>query len=132
MNKLRGILVRLLATFVTYSLGVVTGSAIFAPELPLWKSAALAGCGATLDVVYRLAQAGRDGVWTDDEVDVAFGTTHGEAIKTARKVRSKAVTKAVDVYVASEKKADHAEIVRVMDTVRVMDNLSLPDDGDDS
>jgi len=123
MNKLYGILVRLSATFVTAALGIVSGAAIFAPELELWKSAALAGCVSTFDAVRKLASSLRDGDLTDDEVDAAFGTPREKAIKAARKVRSKAVTKAVDTYVVAEKKADAAAVIAVLDAPPV------PDDG---
>lgn len=74
MNKLRDILIRLFATFITYAVGVIAGSQWLAPDLELWKTMGMAGCGASINVIYRLAQAGRDGIWTNEEVDAAFDT----------------------------------------------------------
>jgi len=123
MNKLYGILIRLVATFVAAALAIVSGAAMVAPELALWQSAVLAGCVSTFDAVRKLASSLRDGDLTDDEVDAAFGTPREKAIKAARKVRSKAVTKAVDTYVVAEKKADAAAVIAVLDAPPV------PDDG---
>ena len=82
MNKLTSILQRLSALFVTNALAIITGSAIIAPELEVWKSACLAGAVSVFKVVESLAKASVDGVLTKDEIDLAFGST---ASKIARK-----------------------------------------------
>lgn len=82
MNKLTSILQRLSALFVTNALAIITGSAIIAPELEVWKSACLAGAVSVFKVVESLAKASVDGVLTKDEIDMAFGSTPA---KIARK-----------------------------------------------
>ena len=64
---------RIFALFLSSSLAIVTGAAIFAPELELWKTAALAGFAAVANVVEKLARAGVDGSLTRNEISKAFG-----------------------------------------------------------
>ena len=77
MNKAKDIAGRIVALFLTNALGVVTGAAVIAPDLEVWKSA-------------LIAKASIDGVLTKDEIDAAFGASPK---KIAAKKVSKAVTK---------------------------------------
>ena len=43
MNKAKDIAGRIVALFLTNALGVVTGAAVIAPDLEVWKSALIAG-----------------------------------------------------------------------------------------
>jgi hypothetical protein len=86
MNKVQDVLGRILALFLTNALGVVTGAAVIAPELEIWKSAALAGAVSVFKVVESLAKASIDGNLTKDEIDAAFGATPQ---KIARKKAAK-------------------------------------------
>ena len=43
MNKAKDVAGRIVALFLTNALGVVTGAAIIAPDLEVWKSACIAG-----------------------------------------------------------------------------------------
>jgi len=70
---LKDVFGRIVALFLVSALGIVTGAAMIAPELELWKSAILAGFSATASVVQKLAQASLDGKLTAEEVDDAFG-----------------------------------------------------------
>lgn len=72
MNKFKDIGGRIAALFVSSALGIITGSAIIAPELEVWKSAALAGFVAVAGVVEKLAKASLDGKLTMSEIDDAF------------------------------------------------------------
>lgn len=72
MNKFKDIGGRIAALFVSSALGIITGSAIIAPELEVWKSAALAGFVAVAGVVEKLAKASLDGKLTMAEIDDAF------------------------------------------------------------
>jgi hypothetical protein len=69
---------RLVALFVSSSLGIITGSSVidaFAKDIsvPLWYKALQAGGAAVALVVYDLSKALGDGKLTKDEVDAAFG-----------------------------------------------------------
>ena len=69
---------RLVALFVSSSLGIITGSSVidaFAKHIsvPLWYKALQAGGAAVALVVYDLSKALSDGKLTKDEVDAAFG-----------------------------------------------------------
>jgi hypothetical protein len=75
MNKVKDIAGRIVALFLTNALGVVTGAALIAPELEIWKSALIAGAVSIFKVTEQLAKASIDGVLTKDEIDVAFGAT---------------------------------------------------------
>ena len=72
MNKFKDIGGRIAALFVSSALGIITGSAIIAPELEVWKSAALAGFVAVAGVVEKLAKASIDGKLSKEEIDNAF------------------------------------------------------------
>jgi hypothetical protein len=75
MNKAKDIAGRIVALFLTNALGVVTGAAVIAPDLEVWKSALIAGAVSIFKVVEGLAKASIDGVLTKDEIDSAFGAT---------------------------------------------------------
>jgi len=64
---------RMIALFLTSAAGVITGAAVFAPEVTVAKSCLLAGCAACVQVLQKLASASLDGNLTKDEVDAAFG-----------------------------------------------------------
>jgi hypothetical protein len=69
---------RLVALFVSSSLGIITGSSVidaFAKDIsvPLWYKALQAGGAAVALVVYDLSKALGDGKLTKEEVDAAFG-----------------------------------------------------------
>ena len=81
MNKVRDVLGRIVALFLTNALGVVTGAAVIAPELQIWKSALLAGAVSVFKVVESLARASVDGTLTKDEIDAAFGATPAKIAK---------------------------------------------------
>lgn len=66
---------RMTAMFVMSAVGVISGAAVFAPEVSVLKAALLAGCGACVQVIQRLASAAVDGSLSADEVAKAFGST---------------------------------------------------------
>jgi hypothetical protein len=72
MKKAQDIFGRIVAVFLTSALGIVSGAAILAPEISVWKSAMLAGFAAVADVVQRLAKASLDGSLTFAEINEAF------------------------------------------------------------
>jgi hypothetical protein len=84
MGKVKDIGGRIAALFVSSALGIITGSAIIAPELEVWKSAALAGFVAVAGVVQKLAMASIDGELTKEEIDDAFAL-RDSARKSKRK-----------------------------------------------
>lgn len=73
MKLAKDIAGRMLALFIASATGVITGSAVFAPELEVWKSCALAGASAVAMVAQRLATAALDGSINVEEVNNAFG-----------------------------------------------------------
>lgn len=73
MKKAQEIAQRIIALFLSSALAIVGGSAIIAPELDLWKSAALSGLAATFQVIQKLATSAIDGQLTKTEIDAAFG-----------------------------------------------------------
>jgi hypothetical protein len=73
MKKLQDVAGRIVAVFLSSALAIVGGSAILAPELSVFKAAALAGFAATAAVIQRLASASLDGNLTMDEINDAFG-----------------------------------------------------------
>jgi hypothetical protein len=81
MKKMQDIAGRILALFLTNALGVVTGAAVIAPELEIWKSALLAGAVSVFKVVESLARASVDGTLTRDEIDAAFGASPAKIAK---------------------------------------------------
>ena len=64
---------RMVALFLVSATGVITGAAVFAPDLSIAKSCLLAGASAVVQVLQKLASASMDGKLTQDEVDEAFG-----------------------------------------------------------
>ena len=88
MKKAQDVAGRIIALFLTNALGVITGASVIAPELELWKAAALAGAVSVFKVVESLARASVDGKLTMDEIDAAFGATPAKiaAKKVAKKV----------------------------------------------
>lgn len=70
---LKDVAFRMAAMFVMSAAGVITGAAIFAPEVSVLKAALLAGCGACVQVAHRLATAAVDGSLSAEEVSQAFG-----------------------------------------------------------
>jgi cytoskeletal protein CcmA (bactofilin family) len=85
MKKVQDVAGRVIALFLTNALGVVTGAAIIAPDLEIWKSACIAGAVSVFKVAETLAKASIDGELTMDEIDAAFGATPA---KIARKKAS--------------------------------------------
>jgi hypothetical protein len=87
MKKIQDIGGRIVALFLTNALGVITGAAVIAPEMEIWKSAAIAGAVSVFKVVESLARASVDGTLTKDEIDAAFGATPAKiaAKKAAKK-----------------------------------------------
>ena len=75
MKKVQDVAGRIVALFLTNALGVITGASVIAPELEIWKAAALAGAVSVFKVVESLARASVDGKLTADEIDAAFGAT---------------------------------------------------------
>jgi hypothetical protein len=75
MKKAQDVAGRIIALFLTNALGVITGASVIAPELEIWKAAALAGAVSVFKVVESLARASVDGTLTKDEIDAAFGAT---------------------------------------------------------
>lgn len=73
MKKAQAVAQRIVALFLTNALGVVTGAAVIAPELEIWKAAALAGAVSVFKVIESLAKASIDGNLTFAEIDAAFG-----------------------------------------------------------
>ncbi len=86
MQKVQDITGRIIALFLTNALGVVTGAAIIAPDLEIWKSACIAGAVSVFKVAESLAKASIDGTLTKEEIDAAFGATPA-------KIAAKKVTK---------------------------------------
>jgi alpha-beta hydrolase superfamily lysophospholipase len=75
MKKVQDIGGRIVALFLTNALGVITGAAVIAPDLEVWKSACIAGAVSVFKVVESLAKASIDGTLNKDEIDAAFGAT---------------------------------------------------------
>jgi len=73
MKKFQDVAGRIVAVFLSSALAIVGGSAVIAPELPIYKSAILAGFAAVATVVQRLAQASLDGNLSMEEINDAFG-----------------------------------------------------------
>ena len=87
MKKVQDVTGRIIALFLTNALGVITGASVIAPELEIWKAAALAGAVSVFKVAESLAKASIDGVLTKDEIDAAFGATPAKI--AAKKVAKK-------------------------------------------
>jgi hypothetical protein len=73
MKKFQDVAGRIVAVFLSSALAIVGGSAVIAPELPIYKSAILAGFAAVATVVQKLAQASLDGSLSMEEINDAFG-----------------------------------------------------------
>ena len=78
MKIVKQIAGRMAALFVMSATGVITGAAVFAPEISLFKAALLAGCGACVQVVHRLSSLAVDGSLTAEDVAAAFGAKPGK------------------------------------------------------
>jgi hypothetical protein len=73
MKKFQDVAGRIVAVFLSSALAIIGGSAVIAPELPIYKSAILAGFAAVATVVQKLAQASLDGNLSMEEINDAFG-----------------------------------------------------------
>lgn len=73
LSILKDVFGRMIALFITSAAGVVTGAAVFAPDVSVATSCLLAGSAAVVQVLQKLAAASLDGNLTKDEVDAAFG-----------------------------------------------------------
>jgi hypothetical protein len=62
---------RIVATFLTSALGIIGGASVLG-DIPIWKSALLAGFAACAQVIERLARASLDGNLTREEINEAF------------------------------------------------------------
>lgn len=69
--KLTDITRRTLATFAASALAIIGGAALLG-DIPVWKSAAIAGFVAVVQAVEKIAKASIDGSLTEDEIDAAF------------------------------------------------------------
>jgi hypothetical protein len=75
---LKDVATRLVALFVSSSLGIITGTGVIQAftdkvNIPMWFQALQAGGAAVALVVYDLSKSMSDGKLTKDEVDKAFG-----------------------------------------------------------
>ena len=77
LSIIKDVLGRMIALFITSAAGVVTGAAVFAPDVSVATSCLLAGSAAVVQVLQKLAAASLDGNLTKDEVDAAFGIKPG-------------------------------------------------------
>lgn len=75
MKKAQDIGGRIIALFLTNALGVITGAAVIAPDLEVWKSACIAGAVSVFKVAESLAKSSIDGTLSKEEIDAAFGAT---------------------------------------------------------
>lgn len=73
LHIVKDVLGRMIALFVTSAAGVVTGAAVFAPDVSVATSCLLAGSAAVVQVLQKLAAASVDGNLTKEEIDAAFG-----------------------------------------------------------
>lgn len=73
LTILKDVLTRMVALFLTSAAGVVTGAAVFAPDVSVGTSCLLAGSAACVQVLQKLAAASLDGSLSKEEVDAAFG-----------------------------------------------------------
>lgn len=73
MKLAKDIAGRIVALFLSSALAIVGGASVLAPELELWKSAALSGLAAAFQVIQKLATSFYDdGKLTRDEINAAF------------------------------------------------------------
>ena len=74
--NMKNIAGRILAVFGYSAAGVMVGGAIFGVEI--WKAALISACGATAQVIEKLARAyADDGKISKAELDDAFSTAKG-------------------------------------------------------
>jgi hypothetical protein len=74
-NKLKQVLLRILAAFAASGLGVVGAGSI--AGIPLWKAMFMAGIGSVATVIERLARLYLDdGHLSSSDIDSAFGVVH--------------------------------------------------------
>lgn len=71
LEKTVDVIRRIIATFATSALGIIGGAAVIG-DIPVYKSALLAGFVAVAQVIERLARFSMDGNLTQEEIDVAF------------------------------------------------------------
>lgn len=90
LSIIKDVIGRMVALFVTSAAGVITGAAVFAPEITVAKSCLLAGCAACVQVLQKLAAASLDGNLTTDEIDQAFGIKQTSRAKKAAKKKVEA------------------------------------------
>jgi len=77
-NKLKQVLLRILAAFAASGLGVVGAGSI--AGIPLWKAMFMAGIGSVATVVERLARLYLDdGHLSSADIDAAFGVIQKNA-----------------------------------------------------
>lgn len=89
LHILKDVLGRMVALFITSAAGVVTGAAVFAPDVSVATSCLLAGSAAVVQVLQKLAAASLDGNLTKEEVDAAFGIkAETRAAVDAKKVQA--------------------------------------------
>jgi predicted outer membrane lipoprotein len=73
MKLAKDIAGRIFALFLSSALAIVGGASVLAPELELWKSAALSGLAAAFQVIQKLATSYYDdGKLTREEINAAF------------------------------------------------------------
>lgn len=73
MKLAKEIVSRIVALFLSSALAIVGGASVLAPELELWKSAALSGLAAAFQVIQKLATSFYDdGKLTREEINAAF------------------------------------------------------------
>ena len=73
MKVAKEIVSRIVALFLSSALAIVGGASVLAPELELWKSAALSGLAAAFQVIQKLATSFYDdGKLTKEEINAAF------------------------------------------------------------
>ena len=78
MQVVKDVATRLVALFVSSSLGIITGTGVIQAftdkvDIPMWFQALQAGGAAVALVVYDLSKSLSDGKLTKDEIDKAFG-----------------------------------------------------------
>ncbi|CAB4148486.1 hypothetical protein UFOVP526_6 [uncultured Caudovirales phage] len=78
MQVVKDVATRLVALFVSSSLGIITGTGVIQAftdkvNVPMWFQALQAGGAAVALVVYDLSKSLTDGKLTKDEIDKAFG-----------------------------------------------------------
>ena len=73
LSTLANTALRVVAVFGMQAMAVIGGSAIVAPDIPVWKAGVLSGIAATAQVLQKLASAfADDGKISQAELDSAF------------------------------------------------------------